>query len=281
MLENIQSQGCDVAPVGHHDSKNNDIQWRISFPGERSLLLDITDVQILCYALIKIILKKNLNASHREAVSSFHIKHVIFWCVELCSCQWVYSNYINCLNICLTKLIQMIQDRHIPHYIIESRNLFNSKMTETKSKEIVDILSKYDTTYVFILDDFDSVFDVTHFNNALLKHETLKSTIIACFNAYFTAFLSYVFSPSLFWGLCIPHIATKRFLKYMSIPQNCKKVKGVSIHYVKYLVRSMIGFLYYVKYKESNKTYFLLASKRLIQKSLNLDKITCRHIFLI
>jgi len=26
MLENIQSQGCDVAPVGHHDSKINDIQ---------------------------------------------------------------------------------------------------------------------------------------------------------------------------------------------------------------------------------------------------------------
>jgi hypothetical protein len=55
MLENIQSQGCDIAPVGHRDSKNNDIQWRISFPGERSLLLDLTDVQIVCYALIKII----------------------------------------------------------------------------------------------------------------------------------------------------------------------------------------------------------------------------------
>ena len=58
MLENIQSQRCDIAPVGHHDSKNNDIQWRISFPGELSLLLDLTDVQALCYALIKIILRK-------------------------------------------------------------------------------------------------------------------------------------------------------------------------------------------------------------------------------
>jgi hypothetical protein len=58
MIENIKSQGCDVVPVGHHDSKNNDIQWRISFPGELSLLLDLTDVQALCYALIKIILRK-------------------------------------------------------------------------------------------------------------------------------------------------------------------------------------------------------------------------------
>jgi hypothetical protein len=31
MLGHIKSQGCDVIPVGHHDSNNNDIQWRISF----------------------------------------------------------------------------------------------------------------------------------------------------------------------------------------------------------------------------------------------------------
>ena len=74
MLENIKSQGCDVAPVGHHDSQNNDIQWRISFPGEHNLLLDLTDVQILCYALIKIILKENLNTSQKEVVSSFLYK---------------------------------------------------------------------------------------------------------------------------------------------------------------------------------------------------------------
>jgi hypothetical protein len=166
MLKNIQSQSCDVAPVGHHDGIDNDIQWRISFPGEHNLLLDLNDVHKLCYALIKIILKDNLNTSQREVVSSFHIKHTMFWCVELCSCQWVYSNCINCLNICLTKLIEMIKTRHIPHYIIESRNLFNSQMTETMSNEIVDVLSKYDTTYVFTLDTFDCVFKLTYVNRA-------------------------------------------------------------------------------------------------------------------
>jgi hypothetical protein len=40
---------------------------------------------------------------------------------------------------------------------------------------------------------------------------------------------------------------------------------------LEYLVRNRVGFLYYAKNKESNKTDFLLASKRLIQKSLNLD----------
>ena len=69
----------------------------------------------------------------------------------------------------------------------------------------------------------------------------------------------------------MPHNATKSLLNYVNILQNLKKLKGVSIHYVKYLVRSMIGFLYYVKYKETNKAAFLLASKHLIGKSLNLD----------
>ena len=100
---------------------------------------------------------------------------------------------------------------------------------------------------------FPSVLNLTHYNNALLKYQTLISTIMACFKAYFTAFSPYVFSPSSFWDLCIPHNAEKCLLKFFEHSTNFANVKGVSIHYVKYLVRSMIGFLYYAKYKESNK----------------------------
>jgi hypothetical protein len=274
MLENIKSQGYDVAPVGHHDSQHNDTQWRISFPGEESLLLDLTDVQILCYALIKIILRENLNTSQREVVSSFQIKHAIFWCVELCSCHWVYSNYINCLNICLTKLIEMIKIRHIPHYILESRNLFSSKMTETMSNEIVDVLSTYHMTHVFTLDAFEIIFKATHYNNELLKREAFKSTIMACFLGCTSNLYCLAEAPFLNWKKYIPHNAKQRLLNYVTILQTLQNVKGVSIHYVKYLIKSMVGFLYYANYKESNKTQFLLASKRLIQKSLNLE-YTC------
>ena len=271
ILENIQSKGCDIAPVGHRDSENNDIQWRISFPGEQSLLLDFTEVQILCYVLIKIILKENLNTSQREVVSSFHIKHVMFWCVEGCSCQWVYSNYINCLNICLRKLLENINVRHIPHYIIKSRNLLNSKMTEKMSKEIVDVLSKYDTTHVFTLDAFEHVFRLTHFNNALLKRMSLKSTILSCFHADIAYFIFFAQWPSVLWNSYIPHNATTSLMNYVNIQKKLQKGKRVSSQYVMYLIKSMVGFLYYAKYKESNNSDFLLASKRLIQKSLNLD----------
>jgi len=229
------------------------------FPVNEDNFLGLTAVQILCYALIKIILRENLNTSQREVVSSFHIKHAMFSCVELCSCQWADSNYINCLNICLTKLIEMIKVRHIPHYIIESRNLFNYKMTEKMSKEIVHVLSKYDTTHAFILDAFECIFKQTHYNNALLQREVLKSTIMACYSSYINIFSFSVVWRSLLWFSYIPHNATKSLLEYENILQNLQKVKGVSIHYVKYVVRSIFGFLYYSKYKESSKAYVLLA----------------------
>ena len=165
----------------------------------------------------------------------------------------------------------MIKDRHIPHYIIESRNLFNSKMTEKMSMEIVDVLSKYDTTHVSTLNAFENVFQLTQYDDVLLKHETLTSTIIACLNACITTFNLYVFNQTSPWHLYLKHNATKSVLNYEKILQKLKQEKGVTILYAKYLFRSMLGFLYYVKYKETNKADFLLASKRLITKSLNLD----------
>ena len=137
----------------------------------------------------------------------------------------------------------MIKARNIPHYIIESRNLFNSKMTEKMSKEIVDVLSNYDTTHVFTLDAFEHIFKLTQYNNALLKHRALISTIMACFDACVCTFSYCVFCPSYLWNSCIPHNATNSLLNYVNILQNLKKVKGVAIQYAKYLVKSMVGFL--------------------------------------
>jgi ABC-type multidrug transport system fused ATPase/permease subunit len=144
-------------------------------------------------------------------------------------------------------------------------------MTEKMSKEIVDVLSKYDTTHVFTLDAFESVFKLTHFNNALLKRASLKSTILACFIAYITHFFVFANGASLLWDSYIPHNATQSLRNYRNIQQYLQKVKGVFSQYVKYLIKSMMGFLYYANNKESNNSEYLLVSKRLIKKSLDLD----------
>ena len=93
------------------------------------------------------------------------------------------------------------------------------------SKEIVDVLSNYDTTHVFTLDAFHLTYLFTHYNNASLKREALISTTRACFSAYLFNFSFYICSPFSFWKLCIPHNATNSLLKYKNILQNLKKVK--------------------------------------------------------
>ena len=43
------------------------------------------------------------------------------------------------------------------------------------------------------------------------------------------------------------------------------------MHYATYLLSSMVGVLYYAKYKETKKAEFLLTSKRLIKETLNFE----------
>jgi hypothetical protein len=136
----------------------------------------------------------------------------------------------------------MIEARHIPHHIIESRNLFDSKLTEQISKEVVDILSKYDTTDVFKLHTFNRVIKETQYKKTLLKHAALQSTMLACLCAYIGSFRYVVISSLIFGESYMPHNATKSLLNYVNILKKLQKLKGVSIQYVKYLVRSIVGF---------------------------------------
>ena len=82
------------------------------------------------------------------------------------------------------------------------------------------------------------------------------------------SFSSFVKRPSLFCASYLPYDATESLLNYVNILLHLNKEKGAAIHSVRYVVSSMVGFLYY---KESSKAKFALASKRLIQKSLDLD----------
>ena len=72
------------------------------------------------------------------------------------------------------------------------------------SKEIVDVLSKYDTTHVFTLDAFERVFKATQFNKALLKRASLISTSTACFVAYITH-LSFFANGHPYYGIPTYH----------------------------------------------------------------------------
>ncbi|CAC5417819.1 unnamed protein product [Mytilus coruscus] len=140
IIKQIVSHKCMLAPVGHHDSSDKDVQFRLSITGENILFQHLNNVQVHCYILLKIILKDKLrpilNSDNKDILSSYCMKNVIFWCVERESVDWTVSNLVCCLQICIRKLILYLQEYYLPHYIIKSYDAFGRK------KQRNDILTK-------------------------------------------------------------------------------------------------------------------------------------------
>ena len=72
----IIDHGVLFVPIGSKGSTNEHIEWRISFSvGEKLLIYSFTHTQLLCYALMKILIKDVVNKDHRctDLICSFHI----------------------------------------------------------------------------------------------------------------------------------------------------------------------------------------------------------------
>ena len=77
----IIDHGVLFVPIGSKGSKNEHIEWRISlFVGEQILMHSFTLTQLLCYALMKLLIKDVANMDNRciDLICSFYIKNIIF-----------------------------------------------------------------------------------------------------------------------------------------------------------------------------------------------------------
>ena len=81
---NVKSQIIDhgglFVPIGSKGSKNEHIEWRISFSVcEKQLIYSFTQTQLLCYALMNILIKDVVNRDSRckDLICSFYIKNII------------------------------------------------------------------------------------------------------------------------------------------------------------------------------------------------------------
>jgi hypothetical protein len=72
-------------PIGSKESQHEDIELRILFSvGEKPLIYSFTHTQLLCYALMKILIKDVVNRDSRckDLICSFYIKNIIVWVSE-------------------------------------------------------------------------------------------------------------------------------------------------------------------------------------------------------
>ena len=96
----IIEHGVLFVPIGSKGSKNEHFEWRISLSvGEKLLIYSFTHTQLLCYALMKILIKDVVNRDSRckDLICSFYIKNIIFWISEEIPLSiWRPENLISC-----------------------------------------------------------------------------------------------------------------------------------------------------------------------------------------
>ncbi|VDI11583.1 Hypothetical predicted protein [Mytilus galloprovincialis] len=155
LISKITSCGVLFVPIGNKGSINENLQWRISFSiAEKILIYSFSHTQLLCYALLKILLKEivekeKVDGSEKDEdlkglLCSYFLKTLLFWISEETETSvWRPDNIIHCFTACLKRLIYCIEYSTLLHYFIPDNNLFYLRFTNIKHKNIlINILKK-------------------------------------------------------------------------------------------------------------------------------------------
>jgi tetratricopeptide (TPR) repeat protein len=183
---NIIEHGVLFVPVGSKGSKNEHIEWRISFSvGEKLLIYSFTQTQLLCYALMKILIKDVVNRDSRckDLICSFYIKNIIFWVSEETSLSiWRPENFIPCFMRCLRRLIYCLEYGICLHYFIPKINMFENKI-EVQERQLLlghlNALWSYGWRSVLLSEQLYTFPVLQHhmYSNAEVKAEYIKRII--------------------------------------------------------------------------------------------------------
>lgn len=144
--ESIVNHGALFVPIGFKGSTKEELEWRISFNvGERLLIYSFTHTQLVCYCLMKILLKDVINvgleAKYRELLCSYFLKTIVFWISEeLPPSVWRAENLLPCFMRCFRRLIYCVEYSVCPHYFIPQNNLFEYTIVGHAREELLNNL---------------------------------------------------------------------------------------------------------------------------------------------
>ena len=136
--------GFHLVPVGHPHSDRKLMEWRLSFSiAERTLVWSFNHVQMLCYAVMKIILKEFIkvkcNPQH-HVLCSYFIKTFLFWKYEATELNfWRADNFKECIKYLLSGFCKCIQEGVLKHYFIPRFNLLSVKLTRAAQTELLQL----------------------------------------------------------------------------------------------------------------------------------------------
>ncbi|XP_076072025.1 cyclic GMP-AMP synthase-like receptor 2 [Mytilus galloprovincialis] len=136
----IVKHGVLFVPIGVKGSPKEDKEWRISFSvGEKLLIHCFTHTQLLCYALLKILLKDVIDTYQecKDLLCSYFLKTIMLWISEeLPQSVWKPQNLIPCFLRCLSRLVYCVEYSICLNYFIPENNMFENRI-EGQAREIM------------------------------------------------------------------------------------------------------------------------------------------------
>lgn len=144
----LMSEGCIYVPVGPRHYYHGTL-WRISFAkSEKRLIMSMNHSQVLCYGLLKIVLKEGIakQLPKNDIICSYFLKTCLFWLIEETDNDediWNINCLYRCYIMCLDKLMEWVQTCNCPNYIIPENNMFFGKIDKDNKSNILKVLSTF------------------------------------------------------------------------------------------------------------------------------------------
>ncbi|XP_052083416.1 uncharacterized protein LOC127720702 [Mytilus californianus] len=144
----ICEYGILLVPIGCKESPNEHLEWRISFSvAEKHLIFSFTHTQLLCYALMKLLLKEVINKRYslKGFICSYFLKTIIFWVSEeFDPSMWRPENIWLCFMKCFKRLIYCVTYELLPHFFITENNrcVFEQNFNQDQHLKLVNCLAE-------------------------------------------------------------------------------------------------------------------------------------------
>lgn len=140
----IVNYGVLFVPIGCKGSKNEEIEWRMSFSvAEKLLIYSFNHTQMLCYGLMKLLLKDVIDKkeSLKGILCSYFLKTLLFWlCEEVDKDIWIPKTLLTCFRACICRLIYCIQYSVLVHYFIPQNNFFEGRYKDDDRIQMIGLL---------------------------------------------------------------------------------------------------------------------------------------------
>ncbi|XP_052811917.1 uncharacterized protein LOC128239341 [Mya arenaria] len=120
---------CNLVPVGHPESEDSMLEWRISYNlTEREIMFGLNITHIHTYVVLKMLQR---NFKHvKNNLTSYHFKTSLYFTIATTTpTMWREDNLINCVRQCLKMIRMFLKKKFCSHFFNKAFNIFAGKLS--------------------------------------------------------------------------------------------------------------------------------------------------------